>query len=99
MIRSELVQRLAAANPQLYAKDCEAVVDAIIGRIADAIAVGDRVELRGFGSFTIVEQQARMGRNPRSGALVSVQAKSKLVFKTGKEMRDRLNPKARATTP
>ncbi|TXM87310.1 HU family DNA-binding protein [Methylobacterium sp. WL116] len=99
MIRSELVQRLAAANPQLYAKDCEAVVDAIIGRIADAIVAGDRVELRGFGSLTIVEQQARMGRNPRSGALVSVQAKSKLVFKTGKEMRDRLNPKARLVAP
>ncbi|RZL29179.1 integration host factor subunit beta [Methylobacterium sp. WL30] len=99
MIRSELVQRLAAANPQLYAKDCEAVVDAIIGRIADTIVAGDRVELRGFGSLTIVEQQARMGRNPRSGALVSVQAKSKLVFKTGKEMRDRLNPKARLVAP
>ncbi|TXN61492.1 HU family DNA-binding protein [Methylobacterium sp. WL6] len=99
MIRSELVQRLAAANPQLYAKDCEAVVDAIIGRIADAIVAGGRVELRGFGAFTIVKIQARMGRNPRSGALVSVQAKSKLVFKTGKEMRDRLNPKARLVAP
>ncbi|MCJ2006163.1 HU family DNA-binding protein [Methylobacterium sp. J-092] len=99
MIRSELVQHLADANPQLYARDCEAVVDAILGRIADAIVAGDRVELRGFGAFTIVEARARMGRNPRSGAPVSVEAKSKLVFKTGKEMRDRLNPKARATTP
>ena len=94
MIRSELIQRLADTNPQLYAKDCEAVVGAIIGRIADAIAAGDRVELRGFGSFTTVEVPARMGRNPRSGAPVSVEAKSKLVFKTGKEMRDRLNPEA-----
>ncbi|MCJ2107012.1 HU family DNA-binding protein [Methylobacterium sp. E-041] len=99
MIRSELVQRIAAANPQLYAKDCEAVVNAIIGRIADAIAAGDRVELRGFGAFTIVEARARMGRNPRSGAPVSVEAKSKLVFKTGKEMRDRLNPKTRTMPP
>ncbi|MCJ2074127.1 integration host factor subunit beta [Methylobacterium sp. E-016] len=94
MIRSELVQRLGAANPQLYAKDCEAVVDAILGRLADAIVAGDRVELRGFGSFTIVETRARMGRNPRSGAPVSVEAKSKLVFKAGKGMRDRLNPQS-----
>ncbi|MCJ2104350.1 integration host factor subunit beta [Methylobacterium sp. E-041] len=99
MIRSELVRRLADANPQLYAKDCEAVVDAIIGRIADAIAAGDRVELRGFGSFTVVETRARMGRNPRSGASVAVEAKAKLCFKAGKDMRDRLNPEARATTP
>ncbi|TXN60260.1 integration host factor subunit beta, partial [Methylobacterium sp. WL30] len=81
---------------------CEAVVDAIIGRLADAIVAGDRVELRGFGSFTVVETRARMGRNPRSGASVAVEAKAKLVFKTGKDMRDRLNPKAtapRAMTP
>ncbi|TXN32743.1 integration host factor subunit beta [Methylobacterium sp. WL30] len=94
MIRSELVQRLADANPRLYAKDCEAVVDAIIGRIADAIAAGDRVELRGFGAFTIVEARARVGRNPRTGAPVAVKAKAKLCFKAGKDMRDRLNPAA-----
>lgn len=97
MIRSELVQRLGEANPHLYARDCEAVVDAILGRISDAIAAGDRVELRGFGSFTIVESRARMGRNPRNGAPVSVQAKAKLHFKAGKDMRDRLNPEAGAT--
>ncbi|MCJ2039057.1 HU family DNA-binding protein [Methylobacterium sp. J-059] len=94
MIRSELVQRLADANLQLYARDCEAVVDAIIGRIVDAIAAGDRVELHGFGSFTVVEALARMGRNPRSGASVAVEAKAKLCFKAGKDMRDRLNPAA-----
>ena len=94
MIRSELAARLADLSPHLYAKDCEAVVDAILGQISDAIAAGDRVELRGFGSFTIVESRARMGRNPRSGALACVEAKSKLVFKTGKKMRDRLNPEA-----
>lgn len=91
MIRSELVQRLADANPHLYAKDCEKVVDAILGRIADAIAAGDRVEMRGFGSFTVVEQRARMGRNPRTGAPVSVEAKAKLRFNAGKDMRERLN--------
>ena len=94
MIRSELVQRLADANPHLLAKDCEAVVDAILGRISDAIAAGDRVELRGFGAFAVVQQRARMGRNPRSGAAVPVDAKDRLHFKAGKDMRDRLNPKA-----
>ncbi|MCJ2109147.1 HU family DNA-binding protein [Methylobacterium sp. E-041] len=92
MIRSELVQRLADANLQLYARDCEKVVDAILGRIADAIAAGDRVELRGFGAFSIVEARARIGRTPRSGAPVAVEAKAKLCFKAGKDMRDRLNP-------
>ncbi|TXM64006.1 integration host factor subunit beta [Methylobacterium sp. WL12] len=94
MIRSDLVLRLAAQNPHLYERDCQAVVDAILGRISDAIAAGDRVELRGFGSFTIVESRARMGRNPRNGAPVSVEAKSKLHFKPGKEMRDRVNLEA-----
>lgn len=92
MIRSDLVLRLAALNPHLYERDCQAVVNAILGRIADAIAAGDRVELRGFGSFATVEQKARMGRNPRNGAAVSVEAKNRLHFKAGKEMRDRLNP-------
>ena len=96
MIRSELVQRLAALNPHLYERDCEAVVDAILGRITDALVDGDRVEIRGFGAFTIVERKARMGRNPRSGAPVSVEAKRRLHFKPGKDMRDRLYPKATA---
>ncbi|MCJ2114981.1 integration host factor subunit beta [Methylobacterium sp. E-025] len=91
MIRSDLVLRLAALNPHLYGKDCEAVVDTILGRIADALVAGDRVEIRGFGSFTVKEQRARQGRNPRTGALVAVPAKTALVFKAGKEMRDRLN--------
>ena len=94
MIRSELVQRLGDLNPHLYARDCEGVVDAILGKISDAIVAGDRVEMRGFGAFTIVEARARMGRNPRSGAPVSVEAKRKLRFKAGKEMQDRLNPVA-----
>ena len=91
MIRSDLVLRLAAQNQHLYERDCQAVVDAILGRISDAIVAGDRVELRGFGSFSVVEARARMGRNPRNGELVSVEAKAKLLFKAGKEMRSRLN--------
>ena len=96
MIRSELVQRLGHLNPHLIARDCEAVVDAILGRITDALVDGDRVEIRGFGAFTIVERKARMGRNPRSGAPVSVKTKRRLHFRVGKDMRDRLNPEAAA---
>ena len=91
MIRSELVTRLLAQNPRLYHKDCEAVVHAIFDRISDALAAGDRVEIRGFGSFTVQKHPARMGCNPRSGAVVSVEAKGRLHFKAGKDMRDRLN--------
>ncbi|TXM66302.1 integration host factor subunit beta [Methylobacterium sp. WL12] len=92
MIRSDLVLRLAAQNPHLYERDCQAVVDAMLGRIADALVAGDRVELRGFGSFTVKEQRARQGRNPRTGVPVEVAAKAALAFKAGKEMRDRVNP-------
>ncbi|MCJ2103901.1 HU family DNA-binding protein [Methylobacterium sp. E-041] len=99
MIRSNLVLRLVALNPHLYEKDCEAVVDAILDRIAGALVAGDRVEIRGFGSFTVKEQLARQGRNPRNGVPVAVPAKTVLAFKAGKEMRDRLNLEARATTP
>ncbi|TXM64019.1 HU family DNA-binding protein [Methylobacterium sp. WL120] len=99
MIRSDLVLRLAAQNPHLYERDCEKVVNAIIGRITSALAAGDRVEIRGFGSFTVKEQPSRQARDPRTGARVEVPTKTALAFKAGKEMRDRLNLKARATTP
>ena len=96
MIRSDLVLRLAAQNPHLYERDCVEVVDAILDRIADALVAGDRVEIRGFGSFAVKERQARAGRNPKTGAPVSVSAKGALIFKAGKEMRDRVNPEATA---
>ncbi|TXM94087.1 HU family DNA-binding protein [Methylobacterium sp. WL116] len=92
MIRSDLVLRLAAQNSHLRERDCEAVVDAIIGRISDALVAGDRVEIRGFGSFAVKEQPVRQGHNPRIGARIVVPAKTVLAFKAGKEMRDRLNP-------
>ncbi|MCJ2016686.1 integration host factor subunit beta [Methylobacterium sp. E-065] len=91
MIRSELVARIAAQNPHLYAKDVEAVVDAILGRMTDALADGDRVELRDFGSFGTKEFGARTGRNPRTGQAVTVAAKRNVQFKAGKAMRARLN--------
>ena len=91
MIKSELVQRIAAQNPHLYQRDVENIVNAILGEITSAMAQGDRVELRGFGAFSVKHRPARTGRNPRTGAHVSVEQKSVPFFKTGKEMRERLN--------
>ena len=99
MIKSELVLKIAEQNPHLYQRDVENIVNAILDTIADALARGDRVELRGFGAFSIKRRDARTGRNPRTGETVSVSEKMIPVFKTGKEMRIRLNeatPKARA---
>jgi integration host factor subunit beta len=96
MIKSELVQRIASQNPHLYQRDVENIVNAILGEIVAAMARGDRVELRGFGAFSVKNRPARMGRNPRTGAHVSVEKKSVPFFKTGKEMRERLNRPAEA---
>ena len=98
MIKSELVQRIAAQNPHLYQRDVENIVNAILGEITAAMSKGDRVELRGFGAFSVKNRPARTGRNPRTGAHVSVEQKSVPFFKTGKEMRERLNkPAARCS--
>jgi integration host factor subunit beta len=91
MIKSELVQRIAERNPHLYLRDVENIVNAILGEITDALAQGNRVELRGFGAFSVKRRDARLGRNPRTGAHVSVDEKAVPFFKTGKEMRERLN--------
>ena len=91
MIRSELVARIAAQNPHLYAKDVEAVVDTILERITEALVNGDRVELRDFGTFALRNREAHTGRNPRSGQRVAVVAKQSIQFKPGKAMRTRLN--------
>ena len=91
MIKSELVQRISAQNPHLYQRDVENIVNAILGEIIAAMARGDRVELRGFGAFSVKNRPARTGRNPRTGAHVAVEKKSVPFFKTGKEMRERLN--------
>ena len=90
MIKSELVQRIATRNPHLYQRDVENIVNAILDEITNALARGDRVELRGFGAFSVKRRDARVGRNPRTGAPVSVEEKSVPFFKTGKEMRERL---------
>ena len=91
MIKSELVQRIATRNPHLYQRDVENIVNAILDEITNALTRGDRVELRGFGAFSVKRRDARVGRNPRTGAPVSVDQKSVPFFKTGKEMRERLN--------
>jgi integration host factor subunit beta len=91
MIKSELVQRVLAQNPHLYLRDAEKVVSAVFEEITAALVRGDRVELRGFGTFSITERSARDGRNPQTGATVAVGKKNFPSFKTGKEMRERLN--------
>jgi integration host factor subunit beta len=92
MIKSELVQKIAEANPHLYQRDVEHIVNAILDEITEALSRGDRVELRGFGAFTVKHRAARQGRNPRTGDTVFVEDKYVPFFKTGKELRERLNP-------
>ncbi len=91
MIKSELVEKIAAKNPHLYQRDVENIVNAILGEITNALAEGDRVELRGFGAFSVKNRQPRVGRNPRTGEKVTVAEKWVPFFKTGKELRERLN--------
>ena len=94
MIKSELVDQIAEQNPHLYHRDVERIVNAVLDEIVRAMGEGDRVELRGFGAFSVKSRQARTGRNPRTGSAVDVSAKRVPFFKTGKELRERLNPKA-----
>ncbi len=91
MIKSELVQVIAEQNPHLYQRDVENIVNAILDEITNALAEGDRVELRGFGAFSVKNRDARIGRNPRTGERVEVEKKSVPFFKTGKDLRERLN--------
>lgn len=91
MTKSELIQRLAERNPHLFLRDVEKIVDTFFDEITAALARGDRVELRGFGAFSVKEREARTGRNPRTGESVQVSAKRLPFFKTGKALRERLN--------
>jgi len=91
MIKSELVLRISEMNPHLYQRDIEILVNVILDEITLALSRGDRVELRGFGTFSTKERDARQGRNPRTGEKVSVNGKVVPFFKSGKEMRERLN--------
>ncbi len=91
MTKSELIQRLAEQNPHLYQRDVERIVATIFDEISSALAEGDRVELRGFGAFSVKARDARVGRNPRTGEAVNVSKKYVPFFKAGKDLRDRLN--------
>ena len=91
MTHSELIQLLANENPHLFQRDVVRIVDTVFDEIIEAMARGDRVELRGFGAFSVKKRDARTGRNPRTGEAVDVDQKSVPFFKTGKLLRDRLN--------
>jgi integration host factor subunit beta len=93
MIRSELVQKLVEDNPHLYQRDVEKIVNTIFEEIIETMAGGNRVELRGFGAFSVKKRVSRTGRNPRTGESVAVEEKHVPFFKTGKLLRDRLNEK------
>ncbi len=91
MTKSELIQRIAELNPHLYHRDVERIVTTVFEEISGALSRGDRVELRGFGAFSVKRRDARVGRNPRTGDAVHVSEKHIPFFKTGKLLRERLN--------
>jgi integration host factor subunit beta len=91
MTRSELIAGLAEDNPHLTIADVERIVAALFDEMTTALARGERVELRGFGAFTVKHRNARAGRNPRTGETVEVAQKSVPFFKAGKELRERIN--------
>jgi len=91
MTKSELIAELSAANPHLSARDVETIVATVFNEITAALARGERVELRGFGAFTVKRRDARTGRNPRTGEAVKVEEKAVPFFKAGKELRERVN--------
>jgi len=93
MTKSELILRIAERNPHLYQRDVERIVSTIFDEISSALARGHRVELRGFGAFSVKKRGSRLGRNPRTGEAVAVGEKHIPFFKTGKELRERLNDK------
>ena len=90
MIRSELLQKLASDNPELRAQEVEQVVDIFFDEIAQRLAEGGRVELRGFGAFSTREREARTGRNPRTGSEVKIASRKAPTFKPSKELRSRV---------
>jgi integration host factor subunit beta len=94
MTKSELIAELASANPHLLSRDIELIVSTVFDEITAALARGARVELRGFGAFTVKQRDARTGRNPRTGEAVAVEQKMVPFFKAGKELRERVNQRA-----
>ena len=91
LIKSQLVQNITDQNPHLYIKDVERIINSIFSEITKSLAEGRRVELRGFGAFSVQKRKERIGRNPRTGDAVNVSAKYIPRFKQGKELRIKLN--------
>ena len=91
MIKSELIQQIAEENPHLFQRDVERIVSTVFEEITAALARGDRVELRGFGAFSVKTRDAHTGRNPRTGDAVPVPEKTVPFFKAGKDLRERMN--------
>jgi len=91
MTKSELIFLLAEKNPHLYQRDIERIVSTVFDEVSAALSRGDRVELRGFGAFSVKNRESRIGRNPRTGETVHVARKSVPFFKVGKDLRVRLN--------
>ena len=91
MIKSELIQKIAATNQHLYHRDIERIINVVFNEIVEALARGDRVELRDFGAFTVKHRAPRVARNPRTGAAVSVAERFVPFFKTGRDLRERVN--------
>jgi integration host factor subunit beta len=90
MTKSELIQRLSKRYPHLYQRDIEVLVNTMFDEITKALADGNRVELRGFGAFSVRSREARAARNPKNGDMVSVGSRSAIYFRTGKELRERI---------
>mgnify|MGYP000895578684 CR=1 FL=1 len=90
MTKSELIQRLAKRYPHLYQRDIEVLVNTMFQEIAGALSSGNRVELRGFGAFSVRQREARAARNPKNGDTVSVGNRRAVYFRTGKELRERI---------
>ena len=91
MTKSELINKIAERNPHLFHRDIERIVTTIFDKITNSLSQGERVELRGFGSFSVKNRKSRVGRNPRTGEKVDVAGKTVPFFKTGKQLRDVLN--------
>lgn len=91
MTKSELILRLTKRYPHLYQRDIETLVNTVLDTVADALVEGNRVELRGFGAFSVRKREARKARNPKNGAEVYIGERHAIYFRTGKELRDRVN--------
>lgn len=90
MTKSELIQRLSKRYPHLYQRDIEVLVNTMFDEITKALAEGNRVELRGFGAFSVRKREPRAARNPKNGAMVQVEERHAIYFRTGKELRERI---------